>query len=157
MQVSATFTTDPKLILRSYRACHPRAIPIRWMIGLSAFSLSIVTYSPYPAMAGLLCVFFLATSVRWQLRRYLKGARQVTVAISDDGYQTTGLEGVTRAWRWSEFTAVERRGEFWVLRMSSIRAIAFPAEALNPGQTKQFVERMAEVGLLQRPEAPTPP
>jgi hypothetical protein len=152
MRVSATFTTDPKLMLRSYRACHPRAIPIRWMIGLAGIAVSVGTHSVYPAVAGLVYVSFLAASVRWQLRRYLQGARQVTVVISDDAYETTGPEGVTRSWRWSDFKALERRGEFWVLRISSMRAIAFPAMALEREQTEQFVEHMAAVGLLEKPQ-----
>lgn len=149
MQISATFQTNPSLILRSYRACHPTAVPTRWAIGLVGASASVFAQSMLPIMTALVIIILLVASVRFQLRRYLRGPRQVDVLIDEEGYRVTGPEGVTRRFPWSMMTSVRRRRGFWVLCATAARAIGLPVDALDDPQTAAFVELVRSKGLLR--------
>jgi len=149
VQISVTFQTDPSLILRSYRACHPTAIPTRWAIGMVGLSAGVLARSLLPIVTALVVIILLVSSVRLQLRRYLRGPRQVDVSIDEDGYRTTGREGITRRFPWSIMKSVRRRSGFWVLRATAARAIGLPVDALDAQQTAAFVALVRSKGLLR--------
>jgi hypothetical protein len=149
MEITARFQTDASTVLRSYRACHPTAVPTRLAVGLLGAVASVCTRSPFPLIMAVAFIALLVASVRIQLRRYLSGTRTVQVLINDDGYQVAGQEGSTKSFSWSAIKSVRRRSGFWVLRISVVRAIGLPADALDAERTAMFVEFLRSKGLLR--------
>lgn len=148
MQIVANFETTPALILRSYHACHPSAIPTRWGTAALGAALSLATRSFVPFALVIAFVYVLRSVGRHQLAKYLEGPRKVAIAIREDAYSVTGQEGTTRTVPWTSITSVVRRKGFFVLRVSWSKAIAFPETALDARQTSEFLE------FLQRRNLP---
>jgi hypothetical protein len=146
--ITATFVTDPKLILRSYRASHRGAYVFRWVASVALVVAGIVTRSVEVAVLGLALFVIAEISVRRQLRPYLGGQRSVTVTMTEQEYKTRGPDRAT-ARTWSTFSGVRRVGEFWVLRISTAAAMALPISALDAEQTRAFEDLLRRKGLLR--------
>jgi hypothetical protein len=148
LNLSITFTSTPAIVMRSYRACHRTAYIVRWVMAVVAVLAGVATRAPFLVALGLGSFAFAELSVRRQLQPYLSGPREVTITMTDEEYRTQGPDRAT-ARTWSTFTKVNRVGAFWVLRISNMAALAFPADALNEAQTKQFVAFVSEKGLYR--------
>lgn len=159
MQITTTFVTTPATVLRSYRACARNGY-----IQRVAVTIGLMATGAAAVVAGLVAVpdvvpigaalvlsgggFFLLRerSVRRQLAPYLKGAREVTVTMTDTEYRTQGPDRATSR-TWTTFRSVSRVGGFWVLRVSPQMAMGLPVQALDEQQTAAFLELLQEKGL----------
>ena len=146
-EISSTFTTTPSSVMRSYRACHRAVYVIVLPIAILSIVIGIVDNAVGWIAWGVGGPVILEVSARVQLRPYLSGNRTVTVTITGNEYRTIGQDRAT-ARPWTAFTGVRRVGRFWVLRLSATAAMALPAHALDPAQTRQFEALMQQKGLL---------
>lgn len=146
--ITTTFTTDPRTVLRSYRACHRRAYFVRWIVSLVLVAEGAASRSIAPAVVGV--AYFLGSEfwVRRQLHDYLQGQRSVTVTMTEEEYQTQGPDRATSR-TWTIFQRVGRVGDFWVLRVSNAAAMSLPASALDEHQTAEFKDLLRRKGLLR--------
>ena len=117
MDITTTFTTTPRTVMQSYRACHRTAYVARWAVCAGMVLIGALTGYVVLVVLGVLAFVIAELSVRRQLAPYLKGVRQVTVSMTDTEYKTTGPDRAT-ARTWTTFTRVIPRGGFWVLRIS---------------------------------------
>ena len=147
LPIETTFTSEPKMIMRSYRACHRTTYVTRWVLAIGAVIIGLATRSPGLVGAGVIGWIAMEGTVRRQLRDYLAGPREVTLTITEDEYKTQGPDRATSR-TWTTFQKVSRVGEFWVLRLSNVAAMAIPADALDAAQTEAFVALMQRKGLL---------
>ena len=147
--ITTTFTTDPKMIMRSYRASHRRVYITRWIIAGALVVIGIVTPSIGLVAAGPILWIVMEVSVRRQLRAYLQGPRDVTVTMTEDEYRTQGPDRSTSR-TWTTFERVSRVREFWVLRISTAAAMALPAAALDAEQTVAFEQLLRRKDLLRK-------
>ena len=148
MEIATTFTTDPKSVLRSYRACHPAGVAVRSVLAVALVLLGIFEQSIFQVVFGVFVFAFGEISVRRQLKPYLQAPRTVTVTMTEDEYKTQGPDRATSR-TWTTFQSVRRRGEFWVLRISNAAAMALPTAALDAEQTGAFEALMRRKGLLK--------
>jgi hypothetical protein len=148
MDIKASFQTTPSFVLRSYHACHPSAMPTRWGVAATGAALSLLTRSPLPFLVAVVIVAWFVASARRQLKKYLGGTRNVTIAIDTEAYRVTGQEGTARAFPWSTFTAIEQRRGFIVFRMAGGRAMALPEAALDAQQKRDLLEYGRQRGLV---------
>ncbi|MFR9723471.1 hypothetical protein ACL02R_08875 [Streptomyces sp. MS19] len=158
--IVATFTSTPRLALRSYRACHRAAHVFNRLAAGALLASGLLTaaagaadgavYVPglVIAMAGLVIFLLQRALVRRQLADHLAGPAEVTVTMTDTEYQVRG-PGVSRAKAWGTFRRVRRVGDFWILRVNPAAAMALPASALDERQTAAFVSLMESKGLLR--------
>src|SRR5690349_2116758 len=102
MEITTTFTTTPRMVMRSYRACHRTAYIIVLPLAFLSIVIGIVDGSGSWIGWGIGIPVVMEALARFQLRRYLKGSRTVTVTITDDEYRTKGPDRAT-AWPWSGF------------------------------------------------------
>lgn len=148
VELSTTYEVTPKTVLQMYRACHRVFYVFRWVVTVSLLVVGLADRDLVFLLLAILFFAFGEWTIRRQLRPYLSGPHTVTVTITDDEYRTQG-PGVTAARAWSTFTSVRRVGAFWVLRVTSMAAIALPVTALDDEQTAAFVELMRSKGLLR--------
>jgi hypothetical protein len=147
MEISTTFTTTPKTVMQSYRACHRTDYVVRWTLTIGLLILGASHHDPVPAILAVAFFAFAEWSVRRLLKPYLARPRTVTVTITDEEYRTQGPDRAT-ARTWSTFTKVQRVGAFWVLRISNVAALGLPAEALDDVQTAAFLSLMRSKRLM---------
>lgn len=147
MNLSTTFTSTPAIVMQSYRACHRTAYVARWVIAVTAVVVGALTRDLVLVALGFVGFAIAEYSVRRQLQPYLAGPRGVTITMTDDEYRTQGPDRAT-ARTWSTFTKAKKVGAFWVLRVSNMAALAFPAAALDAEQTAQFTAFLKAKGLL---------
>jgi hypothetical protein len=145
--VTATFTTTPKEILRSYRVSHPVAYGFR----IAAAAVLVVTGLLRGDLSGVvLGAALLAVgefSVRRQLRPYLQGPMAVTVTATEDHYRVASPVGDTvRPWR--AFRSARRRRGFWVLQVNRLVSLTLPVRALDNEQTAAFEALLRRHRLL---------
>jgi hypothetical protein len=95
MELSTTFTTTPKTVLQSYRACHRTAYVVRWVATVGLVVLGIARADLVPVVVAIAFFAFAEWSVRRQLKPYLSGPRTVTVTITDEEYRTQGADRAT--------------------------------------------------------------
>jgi hypothetical protein len=95
MELSTTFTTTPKTVLQSYRACHRTAYVVRWVAAVGLVVLGIARADLVPVVVAIAFFAFAEWSVRRQLKPYLSGPRTVTVTITDEEYRTQGADRAT--------------------------------------------------------------
>jgi hypothetical protein len=148
MELSTTFTTTPKTVLQSYRACHRTAYVVRWVAAVGLVVLGIARADLVPVVVAIAFFAFAEWSVRRQLKPYLSGPRTVTLTVTDEEYRTQGADRAT-ARTWTAFASVRRVGAFWVLRISNMAALGLPADALDEKQTADFVALMRAKGLVK--------
>jgi hypothetical protein len=146
--IEASFTTTPQTVIQSYRACHRGAYLFRWLLVAIGVIVSVLLRDPVFAIGGVALFGYGWWSVRKQLRPYLAGPREVTVTMTDDEYLTHGPDRATSR-TWSTFQTVHRVGDFWVLRISNMAALALPVSALDQLQTEAFIGLMTSKGLLR--------
>ncbi|WP_412739942.1 YcxB family protein [Krasilnikovia sp. MM14-A1259] len=84
--------------------------------------------------------------IRTQMRGY-RCTGTVTVTIDESAYHVSAPGRSSRR-EWSTFSKVQRRGDFWVLRVSRLAAMALPATALTDQQTAEFVALMRDKSLM---------
>ena len=149
MRVTTTFTTDPGLVMRSYRACHGLTYTLRWAVCLGAVALGLLSRSWVLVAAGVAVLAFGELSLRSALKPYLDGPHEVAVTVTDDEYRTVGPDR-ERTRPWTSVRSVRRVGEFWVMRQSAFAAVALPAAALDDEQTAAFVDLVSGKGLLRK-------
>jgi hypothetical protein len=147
--ITTTFTTDRALVMRSYRATHGLSYSIRWAVCLGAIVLGLVSRSPLVVAAGAGVLIFGEVSLRRALKPLLDGKHVIAVRITEDEYRTTGPDR-ERSRPWSTITGVRRSGDFWVLRLSFLAAVALPTAALDDAQTAEFIALVRSKGLLRR-------
>jgi hypothetical protein len=145
--ITTTFTSDPKMIMKSYRACHRRAYVGRWITTAALVVVGLLTRSITLVVAGPFLWVVMDLFVRRQLRAYRGGPRTVTVNVTEDEYRTEGQDTAT-SHAWSTFQRVSRVGQFWVLRISSAAAMALPVTALNADQAATFEDLLRRKDLL---------
>lgn len=148
MEISTTFTTTPKTVMESYRACHRTGYILRWILAVGIAGLGVTQGDLVPVLIGVAYFGFSEFSVRRQLKPYLSGPRTVTVTMTDDEYRLKGPDRASSS-TWTAFTRVGRVGNFWVLRISNMAAISLPRSALDDGQTAAFEDLMRSKGLLR--------
>jgi hypothetical protein len=144
MEISTTFTTTPRTVIQSYRACHWASYGLNWVVGIVLIADGVVAGSIPSIVVGFAVVALTELGIRRQLRRYRSGKRSVTLTITEDEYRTRGPDSST-ARPWTAFKRVRRIGKFWVLRLSATKAMALPADALDAAQTQQFTALMRQV------------
>ena len=149
MPIVVTFTSDPKLVMRSYRAAHQWAFLFRCGASVVTVLLGVSTRSIGVTALGVAVFVIGEVAVRRQLRPFLQGVRQVTLTMTDNEYKTEGPDRSTSR-TWSTFNRAKRVGDFWVLRVSTAAALAFPASALNESQTEAFKSLLRAKGLLAK-------
>src|SRR5262249_47719647 len=99
VHISTTFTTTPRMVLRSYVACHRAAFVARCL--LSGLFVVLGLFQRDLILAALGVAVFVAGELplRRQLRPYLSGPRDVTVTMTDDEYRVDGPDRHTsRSW-----------------------------------------------------------
>ena len=147
MQIESTFTSTPRMVLRSYRACARRAYVGRVVLAIGLVVVGAVTQRWMFAALGFAYFVGQELWVRRQLHGYLQGDRQVTIRISDDAYESQGPDRTNR-WAWTEFVSAARYDEFWVLRVDRRRALSVPVGALTHDQALSFEQLLRAKGLL---------
>jgi hypothetical protein len=148
MEISTTFTTTPKSVMQSYRACHRSRYVFRWVFTIGLAVLGLLQGDLVPILIGIAYFAFSEFSVRRQLKPYLSGPRTVTVTMTDDEYRTQGPHRGSAS-TWTIFTSVKRVGQFWILRISNMAALGLPTNALDEAQTAAFEELLRSKGLLR--------
>jgi len=99
MEIATTFTTDPKNVLRSYRACHPAGVAVHSVLAVALVLLGIFEQSIAQVVFGIFVFAFGEISLRRQLKPYVQGPRTVTVTMTEDEYRTQGPDRATsRTW-----------------------------------------------------------
>ena len=146
--LETTFLSDPKFVLRSYRACHRRVVVTRSVVTAAIVAFGVLTRTVLVVALGLAYFAYVEVWVRRQLRPYLKGPRSVTIVMTETEYRTQVSDRAT-ARTWSTFQSARRRGDFWVLRISNAAAMAFPVSALDGGQHATFTNLMRRHQLLR--------
>lgn len=134
--------------MSSYRASHRRAYLTRWVLTVVLLLVAVATRSVVIAVAALAGFAGAEWTVRRRLRKYRRGSREVTITITQDGYHTQGPDTATFR-TWSDFTSVTQVGQFWVLRLASTGALAFPADVLSEDETVRFTSLLRRHGLTQ--------
>ncbi|MCU1379283.1 MAG: hypothetical protein JWN29_2266 [Acidimicrobiales bacterium] len=147
MVVTATYTSTPKEILRSYRVSHPVAYGFR----IIAAAVLVVTGLLRGDLSGVvLGAALLAVgefSVRRQLRPYLQGPVTVTVTATEDDYRVASPVGDTTR-PWSAFRSARRTRGFWVLQFNRLASVALPVRALDDAQAAAFEALLRRHRLL---------
>ncbi|MCU1374389.1 MAG: hypothetical protein JWO68_1675 [Actinomycetia bacterium] len=138
-----TFTTTPKEVLRSYRACHPVAYGVRCLAAVVLVGTGLARGDLTGVVLGFAVYAVGEFSVRRQLQPFLQGDRTVTMTATEDDY---AVADVIRPW--SAFRSARRTRRFWVLQVNRAAAMALPAEALDEEQAAAFEALLRRRNLL---------
>jgi hypothetical protein len=145
--VTATFTTTPKEILRSYRASHPIAYTVRCVAAALLVATGLGRGDISGVVLGVALFAVGEFSVRRQLRPYLQGPVTSTMTATEDDYRVVSTVGdLSRPW--TAFRSVRRTGGFWVLRLNRAIALTLPAPALDDEQAAAFEALLRRHQLL---------
>ena len=109
--IVVTYSTTPGLVRRSNRACHGRALVLRWALSAACVVLGAVLHLWLLLAVGVLLTVLAELSARLQLRPYLQGPRTVTMTITEDGYHVQGPDRATSR-VWATVRDVRRGGGF---------------------------------------------
>jgi hypothetical protein len=149
MEITATFVSEPKTVMRSYRACHRGLYTAQWVIYVAVSGTGVLLSAPLLVGMGVVGLAAQEIFIRLQLRPYLSGPRTITMTMTDLEYRVLIAPDRTTSRSWSTFTKVFRSGDFWVLRVSRAMAMALPTSALSPEQTAIFLDAMRSKGLFR--------
>ena len=141
------FTSTPKNVMESYRACHRPVYVLRCVFAIVLVILSVIVRTPALAASGVAYFVIAELFVRRQLKPYLVGPQTITINMNESEYRTESADRSTSR-SWTTFTSVHQVGAFWVLRASMTAAMAFPTTALDRTQTATFEDLMRRKGLL---------
>jgi hypothetical protein len=141
----ASFEATPRTLVRAYRACH--RVFYRAIVGGCLVLILLGLLGEPSAIAAAVIMFVLCElAIRAQMRGY-RCTGTVTVTIDEGAYHVTA-PGQSSSREWSTFTRVQRRGDFWVLRVSRLAAMALPTAALTDEQTAAFITLMRAKSLM---------
>jgi hypothetical protein len=144
---TASYTMTPQLMRRMSRAANPLFWYGRW-VAVGLFALSAILTNPWYWVSAAIIAVFSVASARWAIRPYGEGSHEITLTFSEEQYRS-GSAANFGGRAWTGYRSVSRRGDFWVLRISPLHAVCFPASALTEGQSGQLVALLQRKGLAR--------
>jgi hypothetical protein len=140
-----SFEVTPRSLVRAYRACH-RVLYLNIVGGCVLLGLLGLLGDPSAIVAAVIMLVLHELAIRAQMRGY-RCTGTATVTMNDSGYHVAA-PGQSSSRDWSTFTKVQRVGDFWVLRVSRLAAMALPVTALTGQQAEDFTALMRQKSLM---------
>jgi hypothetical protein len=144
--VSVGWTSNPQAAYAGYRAAHPFAWWVRYVIPVLFVVTGLLRGDLFGVVFGVAVYFMLGMSIRRQLGPAARGELDHLLTATDEELQ---VDGGSRPW--SAFRSAKRRGDHWVVRINQAVAFAVPMAAFDDEEATAWVDLLRRKQLLREP------
>jgi hypothetical protein len=142
--VSVGWTTNPQAAYAGYRAAHPFAWWVRYVIPVLFVVTGLLRGDLFGVVFGAAVYFMLGMSIRRQLGASARGELDHLLTATDEELR---VDGGSRPW--TAFRSAKRREGHWVLRLNQAVAFAVPVAAFDDEEATRFVDLLRSKQLLK--------
>ena len=142
--VSVGWTTNPKAAVAGFKAAHPFAWWIRYVVPVLFLVSAIAKGDVMGIVFGVAVYLLLTFTMTRQLGPAARGELDHLLVATPEAVT---VDGASRPW--SAFTSARRRGGHWVLRLNRAIALAVPVAAFSDKEATAFVDLLRSKQLLR--------